>query len=329
MEKIFFIVNPKAKNGYSLKIWKKVESQLIKKNIPYAAFFSEYQGHAKELSEQAAAKMGDKGGVLVAVGGDGTLHEVINGAAHYANVKIGFIPGGSGNDFSRGFHIPRKPIDALDDLLKQTKRKPKMIDLGKIVSEAKKTIYFVNNMGVGFDAVISHEANQSRMKKFLNRFSLGSVVYAFLLIKKMFTYRCQQIEAVIDGCKHCFDDVWFVTVSNQPYYGGGMKIAPGASPVDGKLNITVVHGLPKWKLLFLFGTVFRGTHIHLKEVKILSGKTISLSSSQPLLVHADGEVIGYTPIQIEVHQAVLPTLTKEFQTAEEADEKEMMVRDCH
>jgi diacylglycerol kinase family enzyme len=147
------------------------------------------------------------------------------------------------------------------------------------------------------------------MKSLFNSLGLGSLVYAYCLVKLLFRYRCTSIELVIDGIKHNFEDTWFVTVSNQPFYGGGMKIAPVAAPDDGLLDITVVHKLSKLKLLFVFISVFYGRHTRFKEVNFFKGKKISINSSSSLFVHADGEFIGHTPLNIELLEEQLPVVS--------------------
>ncbi|PLR79117.1 diacylglycerol kinase [Bacillus sp. V3-13] len=325
MGKIYFIVNPRAGNGRSQMLWNKIEMELKEKNIAYLAFFTEYAGHAKELAESIAKNAGGAEMVLTAVGGDGTLHEVINGAVAYKNVRIGFIPGGSGNDFSRGFSISKNPLHALTVLLRQRKNPPRYIDLGKIVNEQQHETYFVNNMGAGFDALVSDAANSSPLKGILNRLSIGRLIYVYILIKTLVSFRRSPLEITVDGKEYRYDSVWFVAVSNQPFYGGGMKIAPGAVPDDGLLNVTVVHSLPRWKLLLVFGTVFYGGHLRFKEVDSFKGRTVSINPALPYMVHADGEIIGKTPIQVQVCPAVLPVSTRSLHS-EERDVKEMNLR---
>ncbi len=310
MNKIYFIVNPQAKNGYCQKIWKKLESILLKENIPYMAFFTEYRGHAKEIAENLAGKPGEKQLLLVAVGGDGTMHEVVNGVSSFRNVRVSYIPCGSGNDFSRGFGVPRNPTQALYSIIHEVNDDAILVDTGKITNNEEKELYFVNNMGAGLDALISRDVNRSTIKRFLNKLSLGKFVYVYFLLKNLFRYTCKSIKITVDEQTYSFDSAWFVTVSNQPFYGGGMKISPEASPYDGELNITVVHNLSRLKLLFVFITVFWGGHVSFKEVEMFIGKSISIHSDTPLYAHADGEDVGLTPLTINICQQALPLLVK-------------------
>ncbi|MGG3466401.1 diacylglycerol kinase family protein [Neobacillus pocheonensis] len=327
MKQIYFIINPKARNGHCFNIWRNVETQLEKEKISYLAFFSEYPGHAKIIASQIAASNKEKK-VIIAVGGDGTIHEVMNGIVNNINITLGFIPGGSGNDFSRGFLIPSDPLEALHVICRLMKRDAQSIDAGKMTMEDQSVHYFINNMGAGFDASIAHEVNQSPIKAWLNKLSMGRLVYVYFLLKKLFTYKTSTIDLSIDGKKHIFEQTWFVTVSNQPYYGGGMKIAPQAEPDDGLFDITVVHKLSRLKLLLVFISVFWGKHIHFKEVKTFKGKVVSIHSNSSLFVHGDGEHIGFTPLTIHLQTKALAVLTG-WKNKESADLKERDSNDCH
>lgn len=110
----------------------------------------------------------------------------------------------------------------------------------------------------------------------------------------------------IDGKTQVFHKVWFVTISNQPYFGGGMKIAPLASPADGELDFTIVHGLSRWKLLLVFLSVFLGKHTAFKEVYSGTGERITIRSDQDVPIHADGETVEALKKGKELDVHVLP-----------------------
>ncbi|MBP3038883.1 diacylglycerol kinase family lipid kinase [Bacillaceae bacterium Marseille-Q3522] len=305
MKKWYFIINPQAKNGYSLIIWRKLEKVLQQYKINYIAFFTEYKGHGKELARTIAKKTIGQDAVIIAVGGDGSIHDIINGAVGYSHLSIGFIPAGSGNDFARGYSISKNPLKALEQQVLLPDEEKCIIDIGKMIAADGSEIVFVNNMGVGFDALICNKVNKSSMKKWFNRFRLGTLIYAYMLVKHLFTYRPQPMKITVDGTVHLFSATWFVTVSNQPYYGGGMKIAPNASPMDGMLNIIVVHNLSRIKLLLIFMTVFWGKHTSFKEVTNLTGHSIKMEGDIPIEAHADGEYAGHTPFVVQINKCSL------------------------
>ncbi|WP_066057461.1 diacylglycerol/lipid kinase family protein [Robertmurraya korlensis] len=308
MGKLYFIINPNAKNGYSLKVWAKVEKELQRQKIPYEGFLTAYKGNGAEIARHLAKQEGEV--LITVVGGDGTLNEVVNGVISMTNIKVGFIPAGSGNDFARGFQIPRNPLHALSVLLRQRKHEPKFTDLGRIAVDSKNDLYFINNMGAGLDGLISKLANQSALKKWLNQLSLGGLVYVYLLIKEILFYQTTDVQLTVDGITHEFPDTWFVTVANQPFYGGGMKIAPNAKTDDGLLNIIIVHRLSRLKMLSVFVSVFWGGHVAFKEVRMLTGREILIYSSTPMMAHADGDYFAETPLQIQACQQVLPMITR-------------------
>lgn len=310
MKKLYFIVNPKAGNGKALSIWSEIKIELNNQKISYTHYFTKESGHARQITEELILSIDEETIDLVIIGGDGTMNEVVNGiVGNTSKVRIGFIPGGSGNDFSRGYGIPKKPLEALVFLLKQLGLNAIPYDLGKIQQKHGEH-FFINSTGAGFDAFISYHVNKSKWKGILNRFSLGQLVYVLFLLKYVFTYKCTTVELTIDGKKQVFPDTWFVTVSNQPFYGGGMKIAPESLPNDGKLNVTIVARLSRIKLLLVFLSVFWGKHLMFKEVNTFLAQTVSIDSNEPIFVHSDGEHIGTTPLHISVHTEPISILTE-------------------
>lgn len=302
MKMYIFIINSVAGNGKALKVWKQIKDELEKQKVHYRSFFTKYVGHAEEIAEQVAKLHQDKLEAIIAVGGDGTVHEVINGLTAYPHVSVGYIPAGSGNDFARGFLIPKSPLKALQKILAQRGRKCKRYDLGRyqFLSRKKGERYFVNGLGIGFDGEVAKVTNESGYKAFLNRFKCGGLAYTISLVRLLSSYEPREITVQIDGVEKRFSDVWLVAISNIAYYGGGMKISPHAKPNDGKLNLCIVHHISKWKLLFIFSTVFFGKHIHFHGVTLLEGRRIEVSSSESMTIHADGEIIGSTPVSINI-----------------------------
>ncbi|WAA11759.1 diacylglycerol/lipid kinase family protein [Fervidibacillus halotolerans] len=306
---LHFIINPAAKNGKSLKIWKRIEQKLIERKIRYRSYFTQKRGDGKKLARKIV-KGRESFSYIIAVGGDGTIHEVLNGISPFDRGIVGYIPAGSGNDFSRGYYIPNDPDQALEYVLALIGDEPILVDVGKFQGVGENNGYFINNFGCGFDAKIAVSANESKLKPFLNRFGLGKFVYVYFLIKELFRHRPMTINLDIDERREVFERAWFLTVSNQPYYGGGMKISPGSHPIDGQLEVIVVHGISKLKILMLFMTVFWGKHIYMKEVKILQGKRIRIRTDLPSLLHADGEYAGVGNVDIEIVPRALSLLTR-------------------
>lgn len=305
---LHFIINPIAKNGYSLHVWSKVEKFLKEKRIPYHSYITKGPGDAENYVRNLLRET-KRMIYLIAVGGDGTIHEVVNGSYRFNNGIVGCIPAGSGNDFSRGLKLPRSPKKAVRHLLTFFKEMPGLgrIDLGKFTSN-KKTGVFVNNLGCGFDAQVVYKVNASRAKRFFNRFHLGKLTYVYYLIKELFHFKPFNVNIMIDDEEKTFSRVWLVTVANHPFFGGGMKILPDAQPTDGCLDMIIIHGISRLKILTLFLTVFWGGHTCLKGVTILRGKTIKILPDRPVYQHADGEYIGNGSVELQARANELPVL---------------------
>lgn len=299
MRKYFFIVNPNAGGGNCKKVWKQVEAKLRTEKIDYQVFFTEYQGHGSYLSKKISDSYQSDVITIIAIGGDGTIHEVANGLKDKPDIPIGFIPAGSGNDFSRGYQVPKNPLQALENILTYRQGESKKFDVGHFESKDYEGI-FTSSIGIGFDALIADVTNKAFYKRWLNKVNLGFLAYVITLLRLLFTFKPFDAQINIDNKAYSYENTWLIAINNIPYYGGGMKINPTASPEDGVLDVCVVNNLSKWKLLLLFLTVFNGGHIRLKEVTLLKGKNITIDTSRPVPFHTDGEVNGATPITIDV-----------------------------
>ncbi|MFJ7827113.1 diacylglycerol/lipid kinase family protein [Psychrobacillus sp. NPDC096623] len=285
MSNIVFIVNMHAGNGLGKKVWNKWKETI---DIPHQVFFTERTEHATEIAKSCADSLDDL--LIVGVGGDGTIHEIIVGVVGFAHVRIGFIPAGSGNDFSRTFAV----IHTLKDLKTYANSySHKKMDLGT-VRTPEREYQFVNNAGFGFDAKVAYLANYSAWKGRLNLFRLGKVAYILYLMKELFTFDKFSFTLHTNNEIIRFDDVWFFVICNQPFFGGGMKISPTSIANDQLLELTVVNKLSRWKLLFIFGTVFFGKHTKFKEVTQFQASDFKMVLHNEVFGHVDGEFSGVT-----------------------------------
>lgn len=282
---IHFILNPNAGNGRGQKKWRQFQPQLT---IPYELHETKYAGHTCELARSIARTATKKQPVcIISIGGDGTLHEVVNGIATTEHVYIGAIAAGSGNDFARGYRVFR---DAKQIEQFVVSKQATVHDVGVVrINDYQKR--FINNFGIGFDALVASIANESQLKKKLNKWKLGKLSYPYFVIQALFTFQPFQLTAIHNGKREVFNDVWFATVSNQPFFGGGMNLSPTSNTQDGKLEVTVVSNLSKWKLLFLFGSVFFAKHTQMKEVHQFEVEQVQFEFQydQQVMSHADGE----------------------------------------
>lgn len=283
--KTVFIINPAAGNGRALKKWHRFEKTI---QFPFEQVVTTYSGHASAIA--ANYRESKQAALLIGFGGDGTLREIIAGAAGSEKLIVGSIAAGSGNDFARAYGTFN---DA--QAIEQFRETPfsKRQDLGEFTNG--KTFQFVSSSGIGFDAEISIAVNQSPLKKKLNQLGLGKLVYLVYVIRTLLKFKRFTLTVKQGDNLMTYEDVWLATVSNQPYFGGGMKISPSSKTDDGSLELTVVHQISRLKLLLVFGTVFSGAHTRFKEVTQMSSTEFWLSTENPVCRHIDGDNAGMSP----------------------------------
>lgn len=308
---ILFIVNESAGNGKGRKVWLRLQQQLT---ITYQVAFTEYEGHGQEIAKKWAQQQ--RGHMLlVIVGGDGTIHEVVSGVVHNENVIIGVVRAGSGNDFARFFPIFHNSSQ-IEHYVKTAKAST-IKDVGIVHLGNKQNEIFVNNAGIGFDAHVTKLINTSRLKLFLNKIGLGKLSYAIAVIKGLFRFHRFDVTVRAGEQEWQFQQAWFVAMSNQPYFGGGMKITPAARADDGLVDITIVHGISRIKLLLVFVTVFFEKHTKFKEITFLQGQHFDIIvGTDQVDCHTDGNYIGVvneeTTIHCTVQQNAWQVIAKDF-----------------
>lgn len=299
-----FIVNPNSRSGKGLSVWTLIQKELELRSVQYQVYMTKYVGHATKLSCQISSQAGtDNITYLIAVGGDGTVQEVLTGIADIENTVFGFIPVGSGNDFGHGMMLPKDPLDALEAILQ--KSHIGHMDLPR-VKERRCSSRFGVSAGIGFDAAVCQNVGISPLKKYLNKVKLGKLVYVFVAVKELFFTKPGAMKICLDEDRvFTYKKVYFAAVMNQKYEGGGFCFCPDASPDDGILDIIVVEGISKLKLLFCLPTAFWGKHTRFRGIHILRGQSIKISSDIPRTVHKDGEA-QYTENEISVTLEKIP-----------------------
>lgn len=287
----YFIVNPNARSGKGKDIWKELRSELALHHVPYKAYITEYVGHAVKLSSELSLLGTPEEPLnLVAVGGDGTLQEVLTGIQNLNNVFFGYIPIGSGNDFCRSMQLPRDPSQALQVILK--KDRIMRMDIPRVTAGTTDKRFGIS-AGIGFDAAVCQEVAVSPVKKVLNKIGLGKLAYIAIALKQLLFMTPSNLTIEMDGNrKYTYEKVYFAAVMNQKYEGGGFKFCPQASPCDGILDVIVAEGLPKLVVLSALPTAFWGMHTLFKGIHTFRCKSIKLHSAVPLAVHYDGESGG-------------------------------------
>ncbi len=269
---------------------------------------STYPGEAVGLAE-AAVSSGETDAV-VAVGGDGTLFEVINGmfdrsgrtppssaASPVAPIPVAQIPVGTGNSFIKDLNIS-SPQEAIDAILAGHRR---TIDVGRFAT-TDGSWYFVNLLGAGFVSSVAHTAG--RYKK------LGALSYIIAVIQETVRLSYNPLTLTVDGDRIVRDGV-FVEICNSRFTGGDMMMAPGAAIDDGLFDVVIMSRTTRRKLLSLFPKIFSGKHVDDPLIEVFRGRSITLETEHPWLLTPDGETFGTTPISAEIIPGGLEILAPE------------------
>jgi len=308
--RVLFIVNESAGNGKGKTVWHRLQQQLT---IDYEVVMTQYEGHGQDIANLWAHQEGTKK-LIVIVGGDGTVHEVVSGIVHNQSVVVGVVSAGSGNDFARYFPTFKnaKQIEAYV----ATDFHCASVDIGKLQLGALQHKVFVNNAGLGFDAYVTKYINKSRVKYYLNKIGLGKLSYAVAVIRGLFSFTCFDVTVQTSNQTLHFQNVWFVATSNQPFFGGGMKISPKSKAEDGKIECTIVHNISRIKLLFIFATVFFEKHTNFRAISFLQSDHFDIIvHSHNIDCHTDGNYIGTieqgTIVHCTVQQQVWNCITLE------------------
>lgn len=287
--KLQFIVNPASKTGRGIEIWNQVEAVLKSTGVEYEVYYTKKIGHGTELARKLTEEPGEH--MIVALGGDGTVNEVVNGIVRIKDTILGYIPTGSGNDLAGGLGLPTDPMTSIEHILEN--RAHLQMNVGVVEVDGVKRRFAVSS-GMGWDAAICHEVAVSKLKKFLNKIKLGKLSYVAIAVKQIFAFKTSTMEIQIDGKEPMkFNSNFFSAVMNSPYEGGRVMMCPNASWSDDLLDICIVDSVPKLKLLLVIPLAYKGWHKFFKGVHIKRGEKMTLKSAKPLPMHMDGENFGY------------------------------------
>jgi len=276
--KTAFIINAAAGRGRTAKVWPVLEQKIRESGFDFKTFFTPGPGRGGEI---AAAVQKNGFSRLIAVGGDGTLHEVIN-AADLSRATVGILPTGTGNDLCRSLGIPVDPLKALEIILSGPVRE---IDLGSVNS-----VLFANVAGTGFDADVALQVNSSPL---LSRLP-GTAAYLCAVFYRLLHFQKYPVRVQVDGV-HFAGKILFAAVGNGQYYGGGMQVVPQAQIDDSTLHLCVAGDVSLGDTIRTLPKIFTGDHIKHPKVWCLSGREIEIISDWRIPVHADGEIVTRTP----------------------------------
>ncbi|MCR5734777.1 MAG: diacylglycerol kinase family lipid kinase [Lachnospiraceae bacterium] len=285
---IHFIINPLSSTGKGAEKWKIIEEILKKNGTEYSAHLT--TGYLDARNHAAGLVKSGEHVTIIAVGGDGTVNEVLSGIDDFSKVTFGYIPSGSSNDLARDIGLSKDPEEALSSILHP--KEYREIDVGRLES-GNEVRNFSVSMGMGFDAAICHEALHSKLKYSLNRIGLGKLTYGIIALKQLYGMKPCDCTLLLDGTKKVeLKELIFVTVMNHRYEGGGFMFCPDAKDNDGYLDICVASSIKKLKVLFILPFAFSGKHVRFKGVDVYRAKKVEILAKRPCAVHSDGESAG-------------------------------------
>lgn len=293
-----FLVNPASANGSTGRRWPELAQRAAALGLDGETLLSERPGHLTELAARAVA-----GGAtaIVAVGGDGTVHEVVDGLARTDGsdrVELGVIPFGTGRDFARSLRIPRR----LDDALAVARSgRVRTVDLGRATyttGDGEAVAYFANFAGAGISGAIADRANRTT-KAFGGRLSF---IWATLAVFSR--WQPTEMTVEIDGDRRQVLLLEALAM-NGDYTAGGMWVAPEASLEDGTFDVVLIGDFSKAEFTTTFPKIYRGTHVSHAKVEIVRARELRVDAPSPLPIVLDGEQPGTTPVRFEIVPAAL------------------------
>jgi diacylglycerol kinase (ATP) len=293
------IANPRAGRDRG-RVLRDVSAALHARGLPHDVAETTAAGDGTRLAREAI-RAGRR--YLVAVGGDGTVHEVVNGMvdpvtghAHADDLVLGIVPGGTGGDLARTFGFDRRPEVVVRHLIGDT---TSPFDLGRVTLTGRdgqpRTVVFANIAEAGYGGLVTRMANRLPAR-------LGTARYGVATVGAVARFRLVETTVTLDKAE-VSEPVSNVIVANGQFFGGGLNVAPRALPWDGRFNVQVWHGTPA-DVLRAGAELRKGTHTSRADVREWGSTTVRIDGP-PLVVEADGEVLGTTPATFEILPSVL------------------------
>jgi diacylglycerol kinase (ATP) len=260
-----------------------------------------YPTHATELARQAGEQGYD---MVIALGGDGTVHEVVNGLMQITGKErpiLGIVPVGSGNDFAHAIGLPEKPDVALVHALHGD---PSSVDLGLLSDETGRKEYFDNTLGIGFDAVVTIRSHKLPVIR-------GFLMYLTAVIQTIIL-NFNPMQLHVETETESWDmPTLMLTLCNGSREGGGFLVAPQAHNDDGILEYATIRKVSRMMMFRLVPEVMKGTHGRFKQVRMGTFHKMTLTSDRALYIHADGEI--YTGFSTDIRKLSLEVVPKAIQ----------------
>lgn len=288
----FLIVNPSSGGGHFHKKWEKIQQLLNVYQLDYSFSFSEYSKHEIQLVD-IAIKQGYRN--IISVGGDGTLHYVVNGIMRQryiktSNIKVGVIPIGTGNDWIKTYSIPNSIEHSIQIIAKNNTT---IQDIGILTLPDSTTHYFNNLAGIGYDGYVVNKLDSLKR--------LGSISYILSGLYGLLFYKKPQFKILIQD--HTIETTCLMTLFGIcKYSGGGMQMTKDVDPQDGLLDITIAKNFTFFDLIFNLNKLYNGSIVDHKKVETYKASQLEIIDvkDQKPFIEADGELIGTGSLKISI-----------------------------
>ncbi|WP_304117128.1 diacylglycerol kinase [Mycolicibacterium bacteremicum] len=293
MCRVTVLTNPASGHGSAPHAAERAIAQLHRRGVDVVAIAGRDPAHARQLVEGALERGMD---ALVVVGGDGIISLALQVIAQ-TGIPLAIIPAGTGNDHAREFGIPTKDPEAAADVI--VDGRATTVDLGRILGADGTQRWFGTVMAAGFDSLVTDRTNRMRWPH-------GRMRYNLAMVAEISKLRLLPFRLTFDG-EEVSTDLTLAAFGNTRSYGGGMLITPGADPTDGLLDATMVASASRAKLIRLFPTVFKGTHVGLDEVQTRRAQVITVECPG-INAYADGEFVCPLPVEVSAVAGALTLL---------------------
>ncbi|MBN2746412.1 MAG: diacylglycerol kinase family lipid kinase [Bacteroidales bacterium] len=295
------VYNPNACGGLGKDVLPQISAIMEKYGLLFDLFITHRRRHAMVIVRQ---NIRDGYRNFIAVGGDGTINEVVNGMMSQKKLlpemKLGVVMVGTGNDWGKMFNIPDN-YDAAIQIIKNNNIFRQ--DVGKVtffLGERLYSRYFINVAGLGFDAKVVQSVNRKKDKKKASKLS-----YLTSLFTSLMKYKALDINVSIEGKPFANNKLFTMSIGIGKYSGGGMMQVPDAIADDGLFDIMMVSNISKFKIIRKVTKLYDGTIATLKEVIMSRGKQLSVHSKDMIMLEVDGESLGHGPFEFTIEKEKL------------------------
>lgn len=300
----FVVVNPHSGNGRTGREWRSIEKALGKAFPHMSVAFTGRRGEATRLVRGA---LNEGHHEVIAVGGDGTINEAVNGFFDVSgpvspNAVLGFVTSGTGGDFRKTFGIGAGAATAIERL---RDARVKTVDVGRVLclSKAGKphARHFANISSFGLSGSIVDSVNRSHVSKIFG----GTFAFALHSALNAIAYTSRTVRLKLDNGFDEIAPIATVAIANGQYFGGGMRVAPNASPDDGMFDVVIMSGASKARLIADMKQIYAGEHVNNPAVRVLRARKvvaapIAQNRGRPVLIETDGEGAGQLPATFEI-----------------------------